>query len=528
MVADLLENAAKNQPDKAFAVFPRSQWTYRQTAERTWSTAHALRDLGVRQDDFVASWLPNGPSALRTWFGANALGATFAPLNPAYKGSILEHTINYTGATVLIAHADLVGRLEGLDLPALRHVVVFGALGEAPRLPVEFVSASRLDQGAASRPETERAIEGWDNLALIYTSGTTGPSKGVLCSYIHHHNYTNNTVPGADETDRFFACLPFFHVGGTVPLYGMLQRGGSVAITDGFHSDTFLEDVRKFGVTRAAMVGTMADFLMNRPAQESDKDHSLRQAILVPMIRNASEFRERFGIDIFTAYGSTEQTSHIMSEIDAENYQSCGKQSSPDCELRLVDKYDRAVPTGEAGELIVRHTRPWTLTVGYNRMPGATAELWRNGWLHTGDILRRDEEGYYYFLDRKSDSLRRRGENISSAEVEKELMAHPEVALAAVVAAPAAEAEDEVQAFVVRNTGSTLSAEQLVTWLVPRTGELHGAALRRLLGRAAAHRVPEGTEVQAAPTRGHGCHLGPGGCGAPAPARNPDPDLVLL
>jgi crotonobetaine/carnitine-CoA ligase len=248
----------------------------------------------------------------------------------------------------------------------------------------------------------------------------------------------------------------------------MLMLGASVAITEGFRTATFLEEARRYGATRAAILGAMANFLLAREEQPDDADNPLRMAIVTPMVADVEGFRARFGIDIIAAYGLTEGTCPLRSEPNPENWRSCGRLSHPAYQLRLVDEHDREVPPGEVGELVIRHDRPWSLNAGYRGMPEATARAWRNGWFHTGDAMRRDEHGDYYFVDRAKDALRRRGENISSMEVERELLAHPEVVEAAVVAAPADEAEDEVHAFVVRRAGSALTPPELTEWLVPR------------------------------------------------------------
>jgi crotonobetaine/carnitine-CoA ligase len=468
VLPEMLAREAKRRPDQVFAVFPDARWTYEETAARAWSAANALRRLGVAQGDFVSSWLPNGPHALLSWFGANALGATYAPLNPAYRGAMLEHTVNYSGASVMVVHADLVERLSGLDLPTLTTLVVVGELRAQPPAGLEVVPASVLEEGAPERPETERPIEPWDIIALIYTSGTTGPSKAVLCPHLHHYTYAEQLFVYADHTDRFFACLPMFHTGGTTAVYGMLRLGASVAITDGFRTSTFLEEARQYGTTRAVILGAMANFLLAREERPDDADNPIRMAIVTPMVADVEGFRSRFGIDVLAAYGLTEATCPLRSEPNPVNWRSCGRLSSPDYELRLVDEHDREVSIGEVGQLVIRHDRPWSLSLGYRGMPEATADVWRNGWFHTGDSMRRDAEGNYYFVDRAKDALRRRGENISSMEVERELLAHPEIIEAAVVAAPADEAEDEVHAFVVRRPESSLSPAALIEWLVPR------------------------------------------------------------
>jgi crotonobetaine/carnitine-CoA ligase len=421
----------------------------------------------VERGDFVSAWLPNGKDALRAWLGANAAGAVYAPLNPAYRGSILEHTVNLSGAKLMITHPDLVARLRGLELPRLEKIVVLGETDvELPG--IELLPRDVLHRPATARPRLDPPLEAWDIVALISTSGTTGPSKAVLCPYLHHHTYAEQLLPWHGPDDRFFVYLPMFHAGGTTAIYGMLERGGSVAITDGFRTQTFLEDARRFGATHATILGSMATFLLKQEPRADDADNPLRTAFVTPMVDDPQAFCDRFGIDVLTGYGLTEGTCPIRTDRNPADPLSCGRRSSPDYELRLVDEHDREVPTGEPGELIIRHSRPWSLNAGYKDMPEETARAWRNGWFHTGDAMRMDGDGNYFFVDRAKDALRRRGENISSMEVEREILAHPDVLEAAVVAAPADGMEDEVRVFVALRPGASLDPRELTEWLVPR------------------------------------------------------------
>lgn len=468
VVPDLLRRHAASTPAKTFAVFPDDEWTYARTAQEAWSAAQALRRLGVQRGDFVGAWLPNGKDALRTWFGANAAGAIFAPLNPAYRGSILEHTINLSGTRVMVAHRALVQRLQGLDLRTLERVVLVGeGAADVSLRGIELLDESALE-GSPERPDLVEPLEVWDIVALIYTSGTTGQSKAVLCPYLHHHTYCEQLLSWQGPDDRFFVYLPMFHVGGTSAIYGMLERGGSVALVDGFRTETFFDDARRYRVTHATILGAMANFLLKQPPSADDAETPLRSAFVTPMVDDVQAFRKRFGIDVITGYGLTEGTCPIRTDRNPANPLTCGKRSSPDYELRLVDDHDREVPVGEPGELIIRHQRPWSLNAGYKDMPEATAHAWRNGWFHTGDMMRMDAESNYYFVDRAKDALRRRGENISSMEVEREILAHPDVLEAAVVAAPSEHSEDEVRAFVALRPGSRLEPRQLIEWLIPR------------------------------------------------------------
>lgn len=465
----ILDRRSREHPDHPFAVFEGgAEWTYRELADRTWSTANGLRALGVEQGDYVLSWLPTCHQAILTWFGANALGAAYTPLNPAYRGSILQHTVNLPKAKVLVAHADLLDRLEGLDLPHLEKIVVVGDSSAAPE-GFDVVPWAEVEGAGGGRPETERAIEPWDDMAVIYTSGTTGPSKGVRCTYLHHAVFGDGLFPseiGGD--DRFFLCVPMFHASATNPLYTMLRRGGSVAVTSGFSTQTFWDDIRRYRVTCAIIMAAMANFLYKAEPQPDDAENPLRVAYMGPMIDDVEGFSKRFGVKLYTSYAMTELPTPLTTPINPVNTKSCGRLFNPDYEVRVVDEFDREVPPGTTGELVARHACPWVITPGYLGMPEATAEAWRNGWFHSGDGLMVDENGDYYFVDRIKDALRRRGENISSMEVEAEILSHPAVMEAAVVAVPSDLGEDEVLAFVVRAEGQELSYEELARYLVPR------------------------------------------------------------
>jgi len=217
----------------------------------------------------------------------------------------------------------------------------------------------------------------------------------------------------------------------------------------------------------------MTSFLLDQPPREDDRDHPLRVAYMGPLSRH-KEFTERFGISIYTNFGMTEAPGPLASPLDPENETSCGVRVDPvDYEARLVDEHDLPVPPGTPGELVLRHSLPWMINLGYKNMPEATAIAWRNGWFHTGDQFTEDEDGNFYFLDRVKDAIRRRGENISSFEVEAEIRAHPEVRDVAVVAVANPDVtestgDEEVKAVIVPEAGVELDAAELVEFLARR------------------------------------------------------------
>jgi carnitine-CoA ligase len=474
VVPDLLSARAVATPEKPFILFDEEQWTYADAAREAWRAGHALQRCGVSAGDYVSVWIPTSPDVLRGWFGANAVGAVYAPLNLAAKGNYLQHTLNLAGSKVLIADHQLVERLAGVEAPSLETVVIVG--GEAPRgLPWETVTLDELLDGVPDdRPVLARPSEPWDDLSLIYTSGTTGPSKGVRAAHAAFWNYANCFIlPYVDKNDRYLNALPMFHTAGTGITYSMLRAGGSVALAKSFSASRFWDDVRRFEATITIAIHGMVTFLLDQPPRPDEADNPLRVVYMGPLTRHR-EFAERFGVSVYTAYGMTEVPVPITSSLDPEDASSCGRAAEPvHYELRLVDEHDVPVPPNTPGELVARHSLPWTINSGYKNMPEATADAWRNGWFHTGDQFTQDEDGNFYFLDRIKDVIRRRGENISSFEVEAEVTSHPLVKDAAAVAVANPDVEEtagdeEVKIVVVLQPGAELDPLELTEYLAAR------------------------------------------------------------
>ena len=462
----ILEHWATVQPDKIFALFPDgSSWTYGEANRIAIRTANALRALGVRQGERVLAWLPNGADGLRAWFGLNYLGAVFVPLNLFYRGGLLRHALALSEARLAIVHADLYPRLAEIDHPTLREVIVIDGEGAAID-GLKTHAAAVLDLGDETPPELEREIAPWDLQSILFTSGTTGPSKGVLSSYVHLYNMAIS-APFLDGDDRYLVSLPMYHSGGVMPVTAMLLHGGSVVMVDGFDTEAFWPLVRSTGTTTAVMLGVMGSFLLKRPPEPGDRDHKLRTCTYVPLNDSALEFHARFGTDIYTHFNMTEISMPILSGANPTALGSAGRPRAG-VEVRIVDDNDCELPAGIVGEMVVRTDCPWAVSHGYAANPEATAKAWRNGWFHTGDAFRRDEDGNYYFVDRIKDAIRRRGENISSFEVESEVVAYPAIREAAVVAVKSDISEDEVMAVVALKAGETLDPADLIAFLRPR------------------------------------------------------------
>ena len=462
----VLERRTAETPDKLFAIFADgTTWTYRQTLEVARQAGLGFQRLGVRQGEHVLSWLPNGPDAIRVWFGLNYIGAVYVPVNLAYRGRILEHVVDNSDAALIVAHADLYARLADVDRARLKQAVVVG--GAPVSIPGMTTHGPEALSPSGEPAPPARDIVPWDTQTIIYTSGTTGPSKGVLTSYVHLYTAATESFFFLGKDDRFMLNLPMFHVGGAGPAYAMLLLGGSISVVDAFDTASFWHVVTKTEATSTVLLGVMATFLVKRPPGPEDRVHTLRSAIMVPLCEDSEAFSKRFGCDVYTVFNMTEVSSPIVSGRNPAPLTTCGKPRAG-VEVRIVDDNDCEVAPGEAGELIVRADRPWSMNHGYYKNPEATARAWRNGWFHTGDAFRSDADGNYFFVDRMKDAIRRRGENISSFEVETEVCAHPAVKEAAAVAVASEHAEDEVLVAVSLAEGASLDPAELIHFLVPR------------------------------------------------------------
>jgi crotonobetaine/carnitine-CoA ligase len=466
VVRNLLEKHAEATPDAPFAVFDDgSRWTYAETLTRVRRTAAGLQQLGVSQGDHVFTWLPNGAECLRIWLATNYLGAVYVPANLGYKGTLLEHVINLADAKIGVVHADLAPRLRDVGLHLLHDIVIVdGPPPDDDRLT--FHPASVLDAYRAPAA-LEHPIEPWDTIYIVFTSGTTGPSKGVLSSYTQVWTQNVEAFPFFGADDRFMMTLPLFHVGGTGPIYAMLANGGSIAVVESFSTQNFWQTIDATESTYCVLLGVMTPFLLAQPPSDQDKLHSLRCGLTVPWGEDSLQFAERFDVQLYTVFNMTEISSPIVSAANPPQLGIAGRLREG-FNARIVDDNDCEVPVGSVGELILRADRPWSMNSGYYKNPQATAEAWRNGWFHTGDAFRLDELGNYYFVDRIKDAIRRRGENISSFEVEREVQMHPAVQEAAAIAVKSELSEDEVMICVALAPDHDLEPAQLLEFLQPR------------------------------------------------------------
>ncbi len=363
-------------------------------------------------------------------------------------------------------------------VPDLQTVFVPGAPLKPEDVPAfKRIVVRHFDELLEGAPdEIDVDVTYRDTGVLMYTSGTTGPSKGVLMP--HGHLYLSGlgmkVHTGLTPADRYYICMPLFHAQGMLmQTYGTLIAGCSAVLVKQFRASTWIDDIRKYEATITNSLGVMNDFILRQPAKPEDKDNKLRMMSALPVTEDTLKaLRERFDIPKFNElFGMTEVNLPIWRPLDAPDEAGCsGKVWEEYYEVIIADPdTDEELPRNCVGEILVRPKEPFCFMQGYNGMPDRTVDTWRNFWFHTGDAGRMDERGFVWYIDRIKDTIRRRGENISSYEVEAVLLEHPSVEEVAAVAVKAEEGgEDEVLACLVLKNGATRpEPEEILDFCTP-------------------------------------------------------------
>ncbi len=466
LLPNLIVQRAEDSPERPFLVdTEHGTATYGEFHQLVRRWAGALAELGVSAGDRVAVMLPTSVTEHATWLASAWLGALQVPINTAYRGHMLAHVLADSGASVVITtpeHAALID--EVADGTSVGTTVIVGEQPttyhpETPRLP----AAELLD--SATPRDLSRQAEAEGISAVIYTSGTTGPSKGVLVPWgqlASGLSAFDDMGPG----DVLYAPFAAFHLGGKLPLQLLSYWRGTFVFRDGFRTGCFWDDVHRYRCNRAWLFHAMANFVFQSPPRDSDPDNPIETVTGGPLLANYRDFERRFGVRMRTNYGSTELGWPICTGDDVDNHLSCGRARSG-YELLLVDDDGKPVDAGKVGELLVRPYHRAVMNAGYLGRPEDTDRAWRDGWFHTGDAMRVDDEGRWYFVDRVKDAVRRRGENVSSFEVESMVAAHADVLEVAVIGVPSVDGEEEIKAVVVLVSGSTISERDLIESIAP-------------------------------------------------------------
>ncbi len=442
---------------------------------RLW--AATLREIGICEQTHVATLLHNGFSAQGIWLGLGWLRAIEIPLNTALTGVLLEYSLHASDARVLVTTREFLARIFEFvgRLPALEQIVVVDGkeADEGPELHPQSrpVVDARLILERVEPLSDVPGPEYHDVAALLFTSGTTGPSKPVVIPWATvYQNWSWVPEDALGVGEAVYCAMPIFHNSGRAALNSALVRGACFVFREKFSGSEFWNDIRRHDCIAASLVGPMTALLNSRPPQDDDADNPLRAVLCGPLIPEIESFERRFGLRVATGYGQTEVGMALVTDWDHGPWKNCGRPrtSYPYSEVRVVDELDQPLGPGEVGELVVRSAEPWALNGGYYGLPEATAEAWRNGWFHTGDAFRYDEEGWFYLVDRMKDAIRRRGENISSFEVESLVSGHPEVVECAAVAVPAELGEDDVMVVLVVRDPEQFDPQELLRWLESR------------------------------------------------------------
>ncbi|HSV83139.1 MAG TPA: ATP-dependent acyl-CoA ligase [Ramlibacter sp.] len=487
----IVEDKARRFPQRLVFRFREHDVSWEQLHLGSNRAANGFLALGVKPDDNVAVMLPNCVEFLDTWFGLNRIGAANVPINVAQRGDGLAWQLDQTDCVALVVDAQYLPHVERIAdrLPKLRHVVVTGET-PLPHWPgIEALSYAQLCSRGEATPDIHVPFNALST--ILFTSGTTGRSKGVMFSHHYWHQAWAAAVQYCryTEDDVLYTGLPFFHSSALGTTIGpAILADAQAALVERFSASRMLDDCRRWQCTEAKYIGGIIPILMKQEPSPQDRDNPLRLMVgAAAPVDLWHAFQERFNTRLLEVYGMTECVVPLVNPMEDRRPGSCGKPITG-YRVRVVDEFDNEQPPGAVGEIVVQPQSPFLGTSGYWRNPEATLELFRNFWIHTGDLGRTDDHGYFYYVDRKKQALRRRGENISSFEVEAVINAHPAVLESCVVGVPSELGEEEVKAVVVLKAGCALEAEALVRWCEPRMA--YFAIPRYLAFRAALPKTP--------------------------------------
>lgn len=446
-LGELLAERARQIPERVYLRFNDQVVTYAELDRRANQVANGLLARGVGKGALVGLFMDNCVEFLYVYWAVARLGAVMVPMNTAYKADELVYAVNHSEQRLLFAQEHHRPVIEAAlpGCPGLQEVIYVD--GPAAEFPTWL-------QGPVQAPP-DAGVKPTDPVGIMYTSGTTARPKGVM---LHHRSYILASdffcgAFGCGPDDVLYGFFPMFHANvGVYMVVGAALHGCTLAVRRGFSAREHWEVVRKHGATQVASAGSILAILKSLPPLPSDQAHPVRVYVNGQNVGSIKEsFEERFGVVVLDAYSLTEcMTGMIERSTDRatrtqQRLMTCGRPSDW-VEAKIVDDEGQEVGPGVKGEILLRGP---AVCLGYYKDPEATAKAFAGDWLRTGDIAYRDEEGYFYFCDRKKDMIKRRGENIASAEVERVLNMHPAVQESAVIGVPDLFAGEEVKAYIM-------------------------------------------------------------------------------
>ncbi|MFC4242175.1 AMP-binding protein [Gryllotalpicola reticulitermitis] len=484
-VRDFFGGAIAETPGSSFLVFTGDdrEWSYRDAGAEITRAAAAWHSLGVGKGDRVAFMLDNSPQFVWAWLGLASIGGVLVAINTGFKTSEAEYLVRDSGARFVLAGDEHVEVLRGVQA-ALPEVAVLH--GDAGTESFTALMEAELD------PAPHVELSGDDVISLIYTSGTTGNPKGVMQT---HRNFVLTGQAYVDwmhmeRGDRIYACLPLFHINSQAySTMAAIAARGAMVLSPRFSASRFWSEVRRHRVTVFNFIGAMALILTKSEPSADDADNAVRIAYGVPTLATevVDAIEHRFGLRCISGFGMSETTFGLLEPLDQPRRPgSMGiERHHPDpmvprTQAKIVDGDGVEVPRGTAGELLLKNA---AMMLGYFGRPAKTAETLIDGWLHTGDSAYQDEDGFFFFVDRMKDIVRRRGENISSLEVERTVARHPHIAEAAVIGVPAELSDEELLVFVVpRDPGEPVTADEVFVWAAEHLADFKVPLYVRLIG----------------------------------------------
>lgn len=458
---DILEEQATLSPNEPFLKERGREWlSFSSVFETSKKIAATLKSYGLEKGDNVAILMDNRIEFVLTWFGVNLIGAVEVPINPHLPKSFLEHIFKLTKPKVIVCNDFVVPSLSQLQIDELKNVELIITVGsreqhsllEKPHKHLEDI-INRNKPVILERPKLNIGDTG----AILFTSGTTGPSKGIVMPYGHMYALAGKVAKSMKLTveDCFLVTTPLFHANAQfVQVFSSLIAGNRACVEYKFSASRWLDVVREEGATVTSLIGDMPVYVYKQPVKEDDSENPLRAAYCQPISREiAYDFEQRFGIKCLEAYGTSDAGIKAMRQYDEEMVPgSAGKVDTDFYEVKIVDpETDVVVPPNAVGEIVARPRQPFTMLKGYLDMPEKTVEAWRNLWFHTGDAGKIDDNGNFYFVDRIKDFIRVKGENISSFEIEREVLKYPSVKDCAAVGVKMDKisSEEDIKIFVV-------------------------------------------------------------------------------
>lgn len=496
-------------PDKVVYKVDGRSATFAELERGIVAAANALLGLGVQPGDAIGLFADSNLEWLHVWLAAPRIGALTVPINTMFKGEFLAHQLRDSGARIVLASAHLVPNVLEMkeSLPNLETVLVLGDAGDTAAAGVALLPATVLAPSADSTDDSSKVDGGtplaWNAPACVmYTSGTTGPSKGVLVSQHYFLTGAQAVVRagGWGTDDVLYGAVPLFHGSGLLGLVLPAILSGCTSVIDGqFSVSECWNRIREHGATGFMAVGPMLTMLWSVPPAPDDADNPVKVILAAPIPGPLHvPMEQRWGVRFTTIYGLTEAQPMTVMSVDDEPVPGSAGKASPHFEVRVVDADDEPLPPGEVGEIVCRPKRPHVMFEGYHNRPADTLAQMRNLWFHTGDAGYLDADGNLFFVDRKKDAIRRRGENISSFELELAIAAHPGIAEVAALPVPSPLGEDDVKVCVVLADPATTHVDvmdhcvkSIPRFALPRYIELVTSLPRNATGRVQKFRLRE-------------------------------------